>query len=148
MVFGKTGLSMHFTGHYTYSVWIITVGHCIFAARECLISNQNNNWSAIQPAKEIRSGYNHAVCGCAFLAYHLTVFTSSAIASKFKATDSSRTCRTYWYCFISYKMSKINSYYWSIIFKEYWSLFNYCVNGRKKKCPCQDWTIVVKAMKI
>ncbi len=37
---------MHFTGHYTYSEWIITVGHWIFAAQECLISNQNNNWSA------------------------------------------------------------------------------------------------------
>ncbi len=57
--------SMHFTGHYTYSVWIIIVGHWIFAAQECLI---NNNWSAIQPVKEIRSGYNHAFCGCAFLA--------------------------------------------------------------------------------
>ncbi len=32
--------SVHFTGHYTYSVWIITVGHWIFAAQECLISNQ------------------------------------------------------------------------------------------------------------
>ncbi len=79
--------SMHFTGHYTYSVWIITVGHWIFAAQECLISNHNNNWSAIQPAKEIRSSYNHAFCGCAFLAYQLAVFTSFAIASKFNVNN-------------------------------------------------------------
>ncbi len=76
--------SMHFTGHYTYSVWSITVGHWIFAAQDCLI---NNNWSASQPAKEIRSGYNYAFCGCAFLAYQLAVFTSFAIASKFNVNN-------------------------------------------------------------
>ncbi len=47
----------------------------------------NNNWSAIQRAKEIRSGYNHAFWGCAFLAYQLAVFTSFAIASKFNANN-------------------------------------------------------------